>query len=210
MKKYLILGFVVVLIGVSGALVWQAKSSRLTLKGISGEAISAEDLNKWDKSSDNMQTEVQGNQLYIQESIGSEGVALVYPQKISGDFIFKFKLMSLTQTGKIKIISRNDDGDYEYIVELQQLRSKQTAKIWRDGALVGQAEDAFTLKPDVFYQIIFERSGRQLNLEIDGKTVISSTENKPAQNATLGIRIEGRPDHPAAIEIKDVELYYNR
>ena len=147
MKKYLILGFVVVLIGVSGALVWQAKSSRLTLKGISGEAISAEDLNKWDKSSDNMQTEVQGNQLYIQESIGSEGVALVYPQKISGDFIFKFKLMSLTQTGKIKIISRNDDGDYEYIVELQQLRSKQTAKIWRDGALVGQA-DAFTLKPD--------------------------------------------------------------
>lgn len=119
MKKYLILGFVVVLIGVSGALVWQAKSSRLTLKGISGEAISAEDLNKWDKSSDNMQTEVQGNQLYIQESIGSEGVALVYPQKISGDFIFKFKLMSLTQTGKIKIISRNDDGDYEYIVELQ-------------------------------------------------------------------------------------------
>ena len=104
---------------------------------------------------------------------------------------------------------RNDDGDYEYIVELQQLRSKQTAKIWRDGALVGQA-DAFTLKPDVFYQIIFERSGRQLNLEIDGKTVISSTENKPAQNATLGIRIEGRPDHPAAIEIKDVELYYNR
>lgn len=209
MKKYLILGFVVVLIGVSGALVWQAKSSRLTLKGISGEAISAEDLNKWDKSSDNMQTEVQGNQLYIQESIGSEGVALVYPQKISGDFIFKFKLMSLTQTGKIKIISRNDDGDYEYIVELQQLRSKQTAKIWRDGALVGQA-DSFTLKPDVFYQIIFERSGRQLNLEIDGKTVISSTENKPAQNATLGIRIEGRPDHPAAIEIKDVELYYNR
>lgn len=209
MKKYLILGFVVVLIGVSGALVWQAKSSRLTLKGISGEAISAEDLNKWDKSSDNMQTEVQGNQLYIQESIGSEGVALVYPQKISGDFIFKFKLMSLTQTGKIKIISRNDDGDYEYIVELQQLRSKQTAKIWRDGVLVGQA-DAFTLKPDVFYQIIFERSGRQLNLEIDGKTVISSTENKPAQNATLGIRIEGRPDHPAAIEIKDVELYYNR
>lgn len=209
MKKYLILGFVVVLIGVSGALVWQAKSSRLTLKGISGEAISAEDLNKWDKSSDNMQTEVQGNQLYIQESIGSEGVALVYPQKISGDFIFKFKLMSLTQTGKIKIISRNDDGDYEYIVELQQLRSKQTAKIWRDGALVGQA-DAFMLKPDVFYQIIFERSGRQLNLEIDGKTVISSTENKPAQNATLGIRIEGRPDHPAAIEIKDVELYYNR
>lgn len=209
MKKYLILGFVVVLIGVSGALVWQAKSSRLTLKGISGEAISAEDLNKWDKSSDNMQTEVQGNQLYIQESIGSEGVALVYPQKISGDFIFKFKLMSLTQTGKIKIISRNDDGDYEYIVELQQLRSKQTAKIWRDGALVGQA-DAFTLKPDVFYQIIFERSGRQLNLEIDGKTVISSKENKPAQNATLGIRIEGRPDHPAAIEIKDVELYYNR
>ena len=209
MKKYLILGFVVVLIGVSGALVWQAKSSRLTLKGISGEAISAEDLNKWDKSSDNMQTEVQGNQLYIQESIGSEGVALVYPQKISGDFIFKFKLMSLTQTGKIKIISRNDDGDYEYIVELQQLRSKQTAKIWRDGALVRQA-DAFTLKPDVFYQIIFERSGRQLNLEIDGKTVISSTENKPAQNATLGIRIEGRPDHPAAIEIKDVELYYNR
>ena len=156
-----------------------------------------------------LQTEVQGNQLYIQESIGSEGVALVYPQKISGDFIFKFKLMSLTQTGKIKIISRNDDGDYEYIVELQQLRSKQTAKIWRDGALVGQA-DAFTLKPDVFYQIIFERSGRQLNLEIDGKTVISSTENKPAQNATLGIRIEGRPDHPAAIEIKDVELYYNR
>lgn len=209
MKKYLILGFVVVLIGVSGALVWQAKSSRLTLKGISGEAISAEDLNKWDKSSDNMQTEVQGNQLYIQESIGSEGVALVYPQKISGDFIFKFKLMSLTQTGRIKIISRNDDGDYEYIVELQQLRSKQTAKIWRDGALVGQA-DSFTLKPDVFYQIIFERSGRQLNLEIDGKTVISSTENKPAQNATLGIRIEGRPDHPAAIEIKDVELYYNR
>lgn len=64
---------------------------------------------------------------------------MVYPQKISGDFIFKFKLMSLTQTGKIKIISRNDDGDYEYIVELQQLRSKQTAKIWRDGALVGQA-----------------------------------------------------------------------
>ncbi|MFR8205338.1 MAG: hypothetical protein ACLU99_02625 [Alphaproteobacteria bacterium] len=47
-------------------------------------------------------------------------------------------------------------------------------------------------------------------MEIDGKTVISSTENKPAQNATLGIRIEGRPDHPAAIEIKDVELYYNR
>ena len=209
MKKYLILGFVVVLISVSGALVWQAKSSRLTLKGISGEAIRAKDLNKWDKSSDNMQTEVQGNQLYIQESIGSEGVALVYPQKISGDFIFKFKLMSLTQTGKIKIISRNDDGDYEYIVEMQELRSNQTANIWRDGALVGHA-DAFTLKPDVFYQIIFERSGRQLNLEIDGKTVISSTENKPAQNATLGIRIEGRPDHPAAIEIKDVELYYNR
>lgn len=206
MKKYIWLGIMVVLLGVSSALIWKAQSAGCPeYRGMRGEKISPADLSHWITDTENVLFEIQPDQLYIQEAIGTQGINLAVPQKIRGDFALSFDILSMTKAATITLASSKADGEDIYSIELQLLADRHEVKIRRGNKVVAQTS-GLTLKPDQFYHTQFAKSGNKLLLDIDGMEVLS-TNISPAANGRIELAVVGRLDNPAAIEIKNMILY---
>lgn len=207
MKKYIWLGLVIVLLGVSGALIWRAQSAVDCgrIDGMSGQRISAEALSKWTSNRDDLILEVHRNELYLQETIGSNAVSLTSPQKLKNNFILTFELMSQTRSAQLTFKTVNDDGSENYVLTLKQNPLKTVAEL-RYGVKLIKKTEISTLKANKFYEIKLEKKGAHFSVEINGIPVISLTDANKSVGKVV-IALQGQPDHPAGITIRNMRLY---
>lgn len=208
MAKYLWLGIIIIILGVSGTLIWHAQSADDCgrLKGMEGRNIYAADMMRWKKDSDNVLLDSKRGCIYMQEAIGSTGAGLTSPKFIDGNFILSFELKSFTRAAVFNLKSVNNDGSEGYVLELSQLPQKTIVKLHQNGKVLQEARFT-TLEPDKYYHFVLERIGNRLSLDINNMPVIQLDETTPAPAARISFIIRGQPDHPAAIAIRQMKLY---
>ena len=194
MKKYLILGTVLVLLGVLGAKVWYAKSA-CGNKSVPGE------LSEWLVNSDMNIFEVGDKSFYVQEAIGSQGIEMLYPRLLKGDFLLTFNLMSLTAEANIRICFLKENDEYE--TEMKFSSGANKLKFYRNKMLLLE-KDVAQIEPDIFYNFQLQRKGNVISFEVDKEEFLKmETSDLPVK---IRLSVSGYPDNPAAVEIMDWEV----
>ena len=205
MKRYWILGSVIVFIGVVLALVLNANSAddgQLTER-----KVSAEQLRQWLNNKKDAVYEIRKNEFYVQEAIGSQGVSLTIPQKFYNDFIVRFNLMSVTESANIKLIKVNTANGDTYSFEIRQRPKGYRFSVYHNGHSIVK-KDGDTLEPNVFYAITFEKKANQMALTMNNEELWRQDfPEGTGRKAMFNILLLGLPDHPAGIVIKDMVLY---
>lgn len=198
MKKYLLLGLVIVIAGVLGARVWLANSA-----DEQNERISPQQLAGWVQNPDNAVSEVHDDYFYIQEAIGSTGIILQYPQTIRGDFELHFQLMSLTKAVEIRFSLSKDKDIYDIEMKLHAKAAK--IRLLKNKLPVLE-KDGIIIRPDVYYSFSFDKESGRLSLEINDQPLLHM------EIGTAPLRfaweLTGEPDRPAAIEIRDMTIIH--
>lgn len=198
MKKYLLLGLVIVIAGVLGARVWLANSA-----DEQNERISPQQLAGWVQNPDNAVSEVHDDYFYIQEAIGSTGIILQYPQTIRGDFELHFQLMSLTKAAEIRFSLSKDRDIYDIEMKLHAKAAK--IRLLKNKLPVLE-KDGIIIRPDVYYSFSFDKESGRLSLEINDQPLLHM------EIGTAPLRfaweLTGEPDRPAAIEIRDMTIIH--
>lgn len=203
MKK--IIAIVTILLFVGGGFWWQ--QSQNYISGMKRETISAHEMaRKWRKNSDDTLLEVQDDKLYMQESIGSQGVGLTRIQPLAKDFVLRFEVMSQTKhtSLQIKAFEKYDDEVYDFNI--------QTANIHEAPAIVKNEQilapkGGNVIEPKKFYLFEISIHRGKLVMRIDGKKVAEAIEKHPLHEGQLVINIQGSIDNPAGIFIRNVELF---
>lgn len=191
MKKYLILGALVAIIGVLGARVWYVRSA------CDNRAAPA-DMASWLQNQDMNLFEAGDKSFYVQEAIGSQGIVLAYPQVLKGDFRLKFDLMSLTEEADIRLQFSREKDVYE--TEMKFSANAGRLKFYKNKTLVLE-KDGAQIQPDIFYNFALQRTGRIFSFAVDNQEVLKAeTDDLPVE---IRLNIVGRPDNPAAVEIMD-------
>lgn len=206
MRKQIWLGLVLVLLGVCGALIWRAGSACLEYQGLKGEKISPQQFSHWLKTDENVLSEIKKGRFYVQEAIGSNSIILTSPQKIDGNFALAFDLMSMTRSAVIKIVVIQEDGSEVYSFEMRQKSSNQIAKISQGADVLKQIEST-VIRPDKFYHFQFEKIGPKLTLSINGAEILNALTAQQNNGGKILLFVQGQPDHPAAVEFKNIVLY---
>lgn len=196
MKKYLLLGLVIVVLGVLGARVWFARSA-----ADAKEQISPEQLAGWVQNPDNIVFDVKNDSFYIQEAIGSTGAELTRPEQIKGNFTLRFQLMSLTRAADIRFsLSKGTDV---YDMEMKIGLSQSKLRLLKNRLLVLE-KDGVIIRPDVYYSFSLAKSAGSLNFAVNEVDVLQMQIADAPLNFSLSLT--GEPDHPAAVEIRDMEI----
>lgn len=194
MKKYLILGTVLVLLGVLGAKVWYAKSA-------CGNKFVPGELSEWLVNSDMNIFEVGDKSFYVQEAIGSQGIEMLYPRLLKGDFLLTFNLMSLTAEANIRICFLKENDEYE--TEMKFSSGANKLKFYRNKMLLLE-KDVAQIEPDIFYNFQLQRKGNVMSFEVDKEEFLKmETSDLPVK---IRLSVSGHPDNPAAVEIMDWEV----
>jgi hypothetical protein len=107
MKKYLFLGFFILVTVVLGARILQTTASQ------NKKYISPEQLSLWVKNPDNAVIEINEDYFYVQEAIGSTAVTLEKPEILKGNFEINFQLMSLTQATELHFAMEKEKDLYD-------------------------------------------------------------------------------------------------
>ena len=196
MKKYLLLGLVIIVLGVLGARVWLANSA-----DDGNETIVPERLADWIKNPDNAVFEVRDDYLYVQEAIGSTGVALERPQEIAGNFDFRFLMMSLTRAADIRFRLHKDKDIYDVEMKIGAAASK--VRFLKNRRMVLE-KDGIIIRPDTYYAFDLRRKDRRLSFNIDGQNVLETEVGNEPINFEL--ELTGEPANPAAVQIKDLQI----
>lgn len=207
MKKYWWLGVVIVVLGVCGALIWRAHSAVSCGKtdGLPGQRISAGALARWTANRSDIIIETRDNELYLQEAIGSNMVSLTSPRPVRNNFILSMEVMSQTRSAVVSFKTVNDDGSANYVLTIRQNPLKTVAEL-RYGLKLIKKADLAAMEAGKFYEIRLRKTGARLTVDIDGVTVFSETE-PPAAGGKIVIALQGQPDHPAGITIRNMRLY---
>lgn len=206
MKKQIWLGLVLVLLGVCGALIWRAGSACLEYQGLKGEKISPQQFSQWLKKDENVLFETKKDSFYVQEAIGSNSIILTSPQKIDGNFALAFDLMSMTRSAIIKIVVIQENGSEIYSFEMRQKSPRQIVEI-RQGADILKQIESTVIRPDEFYHFQFEKIGQKLTLSINGAEILDTLANQAQDSGKILLFVQGQPNHPAAVELKNIVLY---
>lgn len=196
MKKYLLLGLVIIVLGVLGARVWLANSA-----DDGNETVAPEQLADWVKNPDNAVFEVRDDYFYIQEAIGSTGVTLERPQEITGNFNLRFLMLSLTRAADIRFRLHKDKDVYDVEMKIGAAASK--IRLLKNQLMVLE-KDGVLIRPDVYYAFDFRKKERRLSFDIDGQNLLEmEIDNAPLDFA---LELTGEPDNPAAVQIKDLQI----
>ncbi len=205
MKRYWILGGVIVFIGVALALVLNANSAddgQLTER-----KVTAEQLRQWLNNKKDAIYEIRKDEFYVQEAIGSQGVSLTIPQKFFNDFIVRFSLMSVTESANIKLIKVNTANGDTYSFEIRQRPEGYRFRVYHNGHSIAE-KDADVLEPNVFYGVSFEKHANHMALKLNDKELWRQDfPDGTGRKSMFNILLLGLPDHPAGIVIKDMVLY---
>ena len=196
MKKYLLLGLAVVVLGVLGARVWLANSA-----DDRDEAITPEQLSGWVQNPDNAVSETRDDYFYIQEAIGSTGVTMECPQEIAGSFALRFRMMSLTRAADIRFRLHRDKDVYDVEMKIGAAQSK--VRLLKNRLMVLE-KDGVIIRPDTYYTFDLRKKDRHMAFGIDGQDILKMEIG----NAPLKFMLEltGEPDNPAAVQIKDLQI----
>ena len=208
MKKYLLLGLIVLILGMLGARVWFANSSEKCeeLKGMKAEAISADELQRWISPDSDTVSETGKDIFYVQEAIGSEGFELIAPRAVDGDFILKFDMMSLTKKSSLRFTLAKENSTEAYALEINSSANAQIFKIWQNQTLLKQIEFN-NLEPDVFYPVQFEKIGDEILFIFNNQELLKITQKEPEKQTRFIFEVFGAVDNPAALEIKNMKLF---
>lgn len=173
------------------------------LSGKNRHEISPQELLSWQKNSDNLLSDIEDNQFYIQESIGSVGGSLGNPVAFEGDWQMRFKMMSLTKgaTLKFDIYKTQPENGHSFVLTIG---SENGMVRLMQGDVIIKEVQAQIFEPMVYYDIKTGVQGPKLYLEIDGKSILEDSLLEFPQDLFFGISLEGQPDNPAAIMIKDI------
>lgn len=167
MKRYWILGCIIVFIGVVLALVLNANSADGD-NGLVEKKISAEQLRQWLNNKRDAVYEIRNDEFYVQEAIGSQGVSLTIPQKFFNDFTVRFSLMSVTETANIKLIKVNTANGDTYSFEIRQRPEGYGFNVYHNGHSITK-KDGKAIEPNVFYTITFEKQEKHMALLLNEK-----------------------------------------
>lgn len=194
MKKYVILGLLLVVFGVLGARVWYVRSA------CDNKAAPAE-MSGWLAHPDMNVFEAGDKSFYVQEAIGSQGIVLAYPKLLKGDFRLAFDLMSLTAEADIRIHFSKENDVYETEMKFSSKANK--LKFYKNKRLLLE-KDAAQIQPDIFYNFQLRRQGKTFWFEVDKQEVLKAeTDDLPVK---VRLNIIGQPDNPAAVEIMDWDV----
>ncbi len=207
MKKYWWLGFVIVVLGVCAALIWHVQSavSCGRINGLLGRRISAEMLAKWKTNRDDIIIETRNNELYLQEAIGSNTVSLTSPEAVKSNFILAMEIMSQTRSAIVEFKTVKDDGSSDYVLTIKQNPLKTVAEL-RYGLKLVQKTVLATMETGRFYEILLKKSGSHLVVDMDGIPIITAAVS-PKESGKIVISLQGQPNHPAGITIRNIRLY---
>lgn len=207
MKRRIVFIIAACVIVVLSCFTFWYKSSLETEGGLNGKKVSAETLKGWLNNRNDAVFEVEEGQFYVQEAIGSQGISLTRPQKFFGDFAIHFDLMSSTKFSVAKMIIINSANGETYSFEIRQREEDSVFKIHHNGALLGEVEQK-AIEPNVFYAISLEKQEKRIALSFNGK--ILWTQDFPegtGRKAVFNMLLNGLPDHPAAITIRNMKIY---
>lgn len=201
MKKII---FLLLVIGL-GFLGWNYHNNHQ--QGMLREALSPQYLaNIWHKNSSDTLLEAQPDKLYMQESIGSQGVGITSKEQLQPNFVLRFEVMSLTPktTLLIKAFEKYDDDVYTFAI---QTPDAEKAPAIVKGEDVLMVVDNNIFEPKIFYEIEVSVYNNTLRLRINGKKVAEVFDRTPLSEGQLAINIIGSINNPAGIYIRNVELF---
>ena len=163
---------------------------------------SAQSMLKWVENADETIIEVNDDELYIQEAIGSIGTTLKYPTELKEDFEVSFQLLSLTQKSSIKFLLQKEQNSYE----LEILITPQQSKIKLSKNNIPMIEkNEIIISPNKYYTISLIRKKDELSFFINEGEVLKL--KIAPQTFTLKLTMQGLPHSPAAFIIRDFEVY---
>ncbi|MBE6452791.1 MAG: hypothetical protein E7012_04805 [Alphaproteobacteria bacterium] len=196
MKKYLILTFVIVILGVFGTRIWLGSNAT-----IYNTSTAIQELAKWVENPDETIIEIIDDELYIQEAIGSTGSTLKYPLELKGNFRLTFQLLSLTQKSSLKFILQKDNNKYE--VEIGITPQTSSVKLSKNSLSLIE-KNGIVIQPNKYYTVSLENNNNELSFYINETDILKM--NISAQAFELKISMHGLPSSPAAFKIRDFEV----
>ncbi len=207
MKRHIVFIVAVVVVVVLSCLAFWYRSSYETEGGLKGKKVSAETLKGWLNNRNDAVFEIADGDFYVQEAIGSQGVSLTRPQKLFGDFAIRFDLMSSTKFSVAKLIIINSANGEAYSFEIRQREDDSIFKIHHNGVLLGEVEHE-VIEPNVFYAISLEKQEKHIALGLGEKTLWKQDfPEGTGRKAVFNMMLNGLPDHPAAITIRNMKIY---
>lgn len=195
MKKYLFLGFFILVTVVLGAKILQTTASQ------NKKYISPEQLSLWVKNPDNAVIEINEDYFYVQEAIGSTAVTLEKPEILKGNFEINFQLMSLTQATELHFAMEKEKDLYD--VEMTISANTNKIKLYKNKLLVLE-KDAILIKPNAYYSFAIRHSEEGFIFVVNEEKVLAMhIAQTPVKFA---ITLIGKPNQPAAFEIRDMVI----
>lgn len=179
---------------------------RQEFNGLEKSEISPQQLLYWQKSSDDLLSEIDDGSFYMQESIGSQGVTLTRPKALNKEAVIRLKMISLSKGVKININivpqGQSNALSFSFVPDGENTN----VEILKEGKLAGGIKSP-TIVPDKFYEAEIQLIDNQANLFVDKKPCLSLGNYSLAANAEMEIAIEGIPDNPGALMIKDLQIF---
>ena len=199
MKKYVFLLVVLIVLGILGGGVWLAGFTK-----DKEEAITPQSLSSWVENQENTVFEIRADEFYVQEAIGSTGLVLNYPEELKGNFTLRFQMLSLTKKADIRFVFGK--GRNVYDVEMKISAQKNKLRLLKNKVAVLE-KDGPLIKPDVYYSFELSKNGSELSLKVNEEEAINMQISDSPLN--FSVELQGYPDNPAAVEIRDMEIIQN-
>ena len=196
MKKYVFLLVVLIVLGILGGGVWLAGFTK-----DKEEAITPQSLSSWVENQENTVFEIREDEFYVQEAIGSTGLVLNYPEELKGNFTLRFQMLSLTKKADIRFVFGK--GRNVYDVEMKISAQKNKLRLLKNKVAVLE-KDGPLIKPDVYYSFELSKNGSELSLKVNEEEAINMQISDSPLN--FSVELQGYPDNPAAVEIRDMEI----
>lgn len=195
MRKYLFSGLLIIVICLAGVTFWELRPLTKAAE------ITPNELANWVQDTDNAVFEATNEYFYIQEAIGSTGVILQNPYKVSNDFNLNFQVMSLTKTADLSFILKKENHTYNIALKIENGESKIV--LYKDNLQMLE-KSGVQIKPDIYYNFSLIGKNGKIGFAINEDEVVNMQIDKFPFD--LAIELTGEPDNPAAIQITNMQI----
>ncbi len=197
MKKYLFSGLAVIALCIIGAAALLLRPAQKNVKN-----TAPAELASWIQDADSAVFETDKNYFYVQEAIGSTGVKLQAPQKISGNFDLRFQVMSLTRRADIRFSLKKAQHIYDIVLSFDANTSK--VYLQKDSQKLLE-KDGTQINPDIYYDFNLTNENGKISFAVNNNNLLDmQLDNTPFD---LAIELTGEPDDPAAIQIQNMQIF---
>lgn len=199
------------------------------LANLTEKQISVETLLNWKQLGKGKVSMAIANQLSITETEDSQGVMLMSPDTYSEDVIVRYKFLALNAaTVFVTMLSASDGSgggglripsDYQGGFALLTEKSNYFFAFKNDvhaakpylaknpaSSISATAQKTDQMLPGIYYDIETGKSGNQVWLKINGRTIVKMEDPNPLSGGRILFRLRGTAGIPAAALIRDVRI----